>query len=126
MFKWFKRLFKTKEIIDNTSKNIDLGSSSVKYYIDGKLGNFISSVRRLDNTVEIVDQQNIIKVNGVWYAVGESKTPVSAESRKCKKEYIDIMVVYALVREQTVSGQYNINTLLPYNQLGTKNNLGTG
>lgn len=120
---WIKKFFTTKDIIDNTSKNVDLGSSSVKYYIDGKLGSFISSVRRLENTVEIVDQQNIIKVNGVWYSVGESKTPVSAESRKCKKEHIDIMVLYSLVREKTKPGQYNINTLLPYNQLGDKTEL---
>lgn len=124
IIKFIRGLFKKDiNIKDKTSKNIDLGSSSVKYCIDGKLGNFISSVRVLDNDVEIVDQQNIIKVNNVWYSIGESKTPVSSETRKCKKQYIDIMCLYSLIREKTPSGQYNINTLLPYTQLQDKQEL---
>ena len=119
LFKIYNKFHKI-EIDDKSSKNIDLGASSVKYFIEGQLGSFISSVREIENDVEIVDQENYIKVNNKWYAVGEIKTPVSESVRKCEKEYIDIMVLYSLIKSKTPSGQHCLNMLLPYNQIQDK------
>lgn len=126
MLNKFIKLFKKNPSIkvqNNSDVNIDIGASSVKYFVNGATNSFISSVRVVENDCEIVDQKNVIKVNGVWYAVGESKTPVSSEIRKAFKEHLEVMFVYCLVKENLSSGSYNINTLLPYNQLKDRTQL---
>lgn len=113
-----------KELKGADGVNIDLGASSIKYCINNNMDSFISSVREVHDKAEIMDQENVLKINNKWYIVGETQTALSSEVRKCKKPNIDVMVIYSLIKEKLPSGAYNINMLLPYSQLKDTEELG--
>lgn len=117
---FLRRSKKKVNVISNDTLNFDLGASSIKYLFKGKEGSFRSSIRIISNRDEIINQDNIINVNGTWYTIGENQTSPSSQLRKADKEHFEVFMLYALLRQNAIDGQYSINLLLPFTQLADK------
>ena len=129
MFKWIdkiKQLFnKQKTTINNSNSDIlyiDLGASSIKMSYKGKFITFRSSVRQATDE-EVTFQDNKILVDGKWYIIGESSQPTGTYQYKYMKENLHVLVLYGLQLLGFVQDEARLHVLLPYNELGTTQEL---
>ncbi len=118
-----KRFFKKDIPVSSDELFLDMGSSSVKVGYKGHYYTFKSSIRPCDE-IEVTFQQNAIQVNGQWYIVGESATKTAYTQFKYQKDYLEVLMLFALIQ---ISNVYNIdfdtslgvNMLLPYGEMNT-------
>ena len=129
MFKWIdkiKQLFnKQKTTINNSNSDIlyiDLGASSIKMSYKGKFITFRSSVRQATDE-EVTFQDNKILVDGKWFIIGESSQPTGTYQYKYMKENLHVLVLYGLQLLGFVQDEARLHVLLPYNELGTTQEL---
>lgn len=120
---------KIREDLNNSNQLfIDIGSSSIKASIGNEYVTFRASVREVTNTNELTIQNNAICVNGKWYVIGENNIDVGNYNYKYQKSNLNILILYAIKLLNEKLGNIEledmyINTLLPYNQLSTRNKL---
>lgn len=132
MFKWIgkiKQLFKKKQAPISTITNgdsdavyVDLGASSIKMSYKGEFITFRSSVRQATDE-EVTFQENKILVDGKWYIIGESATPTGNYKFKYMKENLHVLVLYGLQLLEFEQDEAQLHVLLPYNELGTTQEL---
>ena len=129
MFKWIdkiKQLFnKQKTTINNSNSDIlyiDLGASSIKMSYKGKFITFRSSVRQARDE-EVTFQDNKILVDGKWFIIGESSRPTGTYQYKYMKENLHVLVLYGLQLLEFEQDEAQLHVLLPYNELGTTQEL---
>lgn len=123
------RYNKIKKNINESSDTVfvDLGASSIKMAYKGELVSFRSSIRAVTDTNEVTVQKNAIQVNDEWYIVGESTVATGNYEYKYQKEYLNVLILFGLqlLKEKgiEVSTKLNVNVLLPYTQIHTKEKL---
>ena len=129
MFKWIdkiKQLFnKQKTTINNSNSDIlyiDLGASSIKMSYKGKFITFRSSVR-VASDEEVTFQDNKILVDGKWFIIGESSQPTGTYQYKYMKENLHVLALYGLRLLEFEQDEAQLHVLLPYNELGTTQEL---
>lgn len=120
---WLKRLFsntKEEEIkVTNNYVYLDLGNSSIKAIYKNKRVCFKASIRKISDE-EVIDQNNIINVNGEYFIIGEDHVPFNDVERKIDRRHIKELILYTLTT-LGVEGAIGLKMLLPYTQLKNKN-----
>lgn len=98
---------------------VDLGASSIKMSYNGNCITFRSSVRKVLDINEITVQKNFINVNGEYFIVGESTQSTGNYFYKYEKEYLNVLILFGLVKLGVKESNINTHIVLPYNQLNT-------
>ena len=126
IFSKIKSLFLKKKVVVTADNEIflDFGNNEIKAI--SKNNRFkVKSCSRSVNANTIISQPNAININGIWYMIGEAKTPINSKDRKIERNDIIQLISYTIAnldkkeRFKEAEGIVNIDLymLLPLNQL---------